>query len=260
MNSGLVLHTILGLLLLLIPAGALYFFERKKLPAFAVAIVRMLVQLLGICLMVWALIKVDKAWLSMLWLAVMTVVSTWLVLRRCSHHVKRLFPAVAVGLFSGIFLVGMWLLVLVLPVRPFDARWFVPVMALLLGHTSAMLTRGLSTYVSALKSDEQQYEFLRGNGQSHLKTLKPFVRRSLLAVLSPTMANLAALGLAAMPLLLCGLFLGGMTPINAFVVMLHMIVGCVASSVLSLLFVLYLVDRVLFDNFGKLLDETVKNA
>ena len=59
----MILHTFLGLLLLLIPAGALYVLERKMLQPFAVAVARMMVQVLVLCLMVWVLIKVDSLWL-----------------------------------------------------------------------------------------------------------------------------------------------------------------------------------------------------
>lgn len=252
MNTGMILHTFLGLLLLLIPAGALYVLERKMLQPFAVAVARMMVQVLVLCLMVWVLIKVDSLWLLLIWLLAMSGFSAVLVLKRCNLDVRKLLIAVASGLYVGAFLVGLWLLGLVLPVRVFDVRWFVPVMALLTGHATVMMIRGLNTYVSALRTDEQQYEFLRGNGQSHLKALLPFLRRSLLAVISPTMTNLSVLGLTSMPLLLCGIFLGGMSPINAFVLMLHMTVGCVAASVLSLGITLFLADRSLFDKFGKL--------
>ena len=61
MNTGLILHTVLGLLLLLIPAGALYLLERKMLKSFGLTIVRMVVQLLVVCLMVWALIRFNRA-------------------------------------------------------------------------------------------------------------------------------------------------------------------------------------------------------
>jgi len=52
MDKGLLLHTILGLLLLLIPAGALYMLERKMLRSFGIAVGRAIVQLLILCLMV----------------------------------------------------------------------------------------------------------------------------------------------------------------------------------------------------------------
>ena len=260
----MILHTILGLLLLLIPAGALYLLERKMLQTFAVSVARMVVQLLVLCLVVWGLIRIDSPWLLILWLVAISVYSGWIVQRRCRNQGDRsrdsgqnhgpvpLIP-VSVGLLVGVAFCSLWILALALPVRVFAARWFVPVTALLMGHSTTMMIRGLNTYVSALKADEQQYEFLRGNGQSHFKALKPFLRRSLLAVISPTVVNLSVLCLTSMPLLLCGIFLGGMTPINAFVLMLHMTVGCIAASVLSLAITVFLADRSLFDKFGKLL-------
>jgi endonuclease G len=253
MNTGLILHTFLGLLLLLVPAGALYLLERKMLKSFGLTIVRMVVQLLVVCLMVWVLIRYNRAWLSLLWLLLMTVYSAWIVVKKCKLLWRKLLPAVGIGLFVGVLVVGLWIMGLVLSVRVFDARWFVPVMALLTAHATAMMIRGLSTYVSALKTDEQQYEFLRGNGASHFQALLPFLRRSLLAVISPTIANLTVLGLTSMPLLLCGILLGGMTPVNAFILMLHMIISCIAVSVLSLAITLFLADKSLFDKFGKLM-------
>jgi len=250
MNTGLMLHTLLGLLLLLIPAGALYLLERndvrserKMLKSFGIAIIRMMVQLLVVCLMVWALIRVDSPWLSLLWLLLMAVYAAFLVLRRCKLAGNQGYIPVAIGLFVGVLLVGLWLLGLVFPVRTFAARWFVPVTALLLGHSTAMMIRGLSTYVTALKADREQYEFLRGNGQPHLKALMPFLRRALMAVVSPTVANLSVLGLFSIPLLLGGIFLGGVSPINAFFIMLQMTVGCVSASVLSLGITIFLYDR-----------------
>lgn len=253
MNTALILHTLLGLFLLLIPAGALYLLERKMLKSFGLTVFRMVVQLLVLCLMVWALIRVNRAWLTLLWMLFMAIYSAWIVVRRCKLEWRRLLPAVSIGLFLGALVVGLWILGLVMPVRVFDARWFVPVMALLTAHTTAMMIRGLSTYVSALKADEQQYEFLRGNGVSHFQALRPFLRRSLLSVISPTITNLTILGLTSMPLLLCGIFLGGLAPINAFFVMLQMVIGCVSVSVLSLAITLFLADKSLFDKFGKLM-------
>ena len=240
MDTKLILHTILALLLLVIPACALYLLEREKLLKFVAATGRMIVQLLVVCLMVWALIKLNSIWLSLAWLILAALGSGWLVLRRSGLRMAML-PSVAAGLFLGVAVVGFWLLILVMPVDATDARWFVPVMALLMGHSSVMLIRGLNTYVSALKADVQQYEFLRGNGANHLNALRPFVRRALLSVMSPTIANLMALGLGTMPLLLCGVLIGGMTPINAFALMLYMTIGCVAASVLVLGLTLWLV-------------------
>jgi putative ABC transport system permease protein len=258
MNTGLLLHTLLGLLLLVIPAGLLYLLERPMLKTFGIAIVRMIIQLAVLCLVVWGLIRVDSPWLLILWLVAIAAYSGWLVIKRCRKVIsgpstssgtanavvepvetppvkaRGLYLSVSAGLLIGVSLIAFWLLGLVFPVRIFDPHWFVPVTALLMGHATAMMIRGLSTYLSALQADEQQYEFLRGNGLAHFKALLPFLRRSLLAVISPTVANLSVLGLTSMPLLLVGILLGGISPFHAYLLMIGMMVGCVSASVLSL--------------------------
>jgi putative ABC transport system permease protein len=114
------------------------------------------------------------------------------------------------------------------------ARWFVPVMAVLLGHSASMQVRGLGHFVGMLQRNRGQYDFMLGNGATQWQALMPFMRSSLLAILSPTIANLSALALAALPLLFCGMLLGGFAPINAFALMVYAVLGCIASSVLSL--------------------------
>ena len=243
----MVLHIVLGLLLLLIPVGVLYLFDRSLLRTFGIAVGRMVVQLLVRCLVVWALVKYDKLWLSLLWLVLLAVVSGVLALRRMKLPIARLLLPVSAGLLVSALLVGSYLLWACLPAENgFGARWFVPVMALLVGHTMTAVIRGLSTYQSALKADRQQYEFLRGNGTDHLHAVLPFVRRALQQIFAPTAANLAAMGLYAMPLLLCGIFIAGVAPINAFVVTLQLIFGCLAASVIALGVTLWLADRQLF--------------
>ena len=249
----MVLHIFLGLLLLLIPAGALYLFDRSLLRTLGIAVVRMVAQLLVLCLIVWALVKYDKFWLSLLWLVLLAVVSGVLALRRMKLPIARFLLPVSAGLFVSALLVGSYLLWACLPAENgFGARWFVPVMALLVGQTLTTIIRGLSTYHSALKADEQQYEFLRGNGTNHLQAVLPFVRRALQQVFAPTAANLSVMGIYAMPLLLCGIFVAGVAPINAFVVTLQLISGCLAASVIALAITLWLSDRQLFDKYGKL--------
>lgn len=249
----MVLHIILALLLLLIPAGALFVFDRLLLRTTGIAIVRMALQLLLLCLIVWALVKYDKIWLSLLWLVLLAVVSGVLALRRMRLPLGKFLLPVSAGLLVSALVVGAYLLWLCLPAENgFGARWFVPVMALLVGQTLTTLIRGLSTYESALKADELQYEFLRGNGTNHLQAVLPFVRRALQQVFAPTAANLSVMGVYAMPLLLCGIFIGGVTPINAFIVTLMLIAGCLAASVIALAATLWLADRQLFDKYGKL--------
>ena len=63
----MILHVFLGALLLAIPAGALYYFDKALLRSFGVAVGRMVTQILLVSLIVWALVHYDKVWISLLW-------------------------------------------------------------------------------------------------------------------------------------------------------------------------------------------------
>ena len=234
MTTSFILHTILALLLLVLPFGALYLLDRPTMKPLAVALTKGFVQLLIFSLIAWGVYKVDNIWISIGWLLVMAVWAGFLVINKCKVAIQKyLFPTCA-GLFVGVLLIGLWLLVAVLPIEQMTARWFVPVMAVLLGHSASMQVRGLGHFVGMLQRNRGQYDFMLGNGATQWQALMPFMRSSLLAILSPTIDNLSALALAALPLLFCGMLLGGFTPINALAVMVYAVLGCIASSVLSL--------------------------
>ena len=234
MTTSLILHTILALLLLIIPFGALYVLDRPTIRPFATALIRGIIQLLVCSLIVWGVYKINSTWIIIIWFIAMAIWGGLFVVNKCRLAIKDYLPPACAGLFGGTIVVGLWLLVAVLPIGAITAKWFIPVMAVLLGHSSAMLVRGLSNFVTMFQRNRAQYDFLLGNGASPWKALTPFIRTSLLAILSPTIANLSAMALATLPLLFCGMLIGGFTPINAFAVMLYTIIGCVASSVLSL--------------------------
>ena len=253
MNSSLIIHAICGFLLLAIPAGALYLWDKKLLRTFGVAVARMILQLLVVCLMVWALFRFDSIPLRLGWLVLIACYTAVVVLIRLKLNVRRFLWPVAAAQLVGMLLPGFYLRLAVLPLdQSLYATWFVPVMALLAGHITASQIRGLGIYFSALKTDEQDYEYRRGNGKNHLQALVPFVKRSVQAILSPASANLAVMGLFTLPLLLCGLLLAGMEPLTACVLMLALTSACVAASVLTLIVSLWLCDSRLFDKFGKL--------
>jgi len=215
------IRIIAGLLMLIIPIGALYILDKKSIQTFSMAVGRMFVQLLVLCLMVWGVIHVNTVWLNLLWLVCLAFYAAFIIIKRLKIRVGQFMLPLAISNFVAVSVMGLYLLYAVLPVRDgMDARWFVPVVALLMGHIMTTQMRGFNTYLTALKADEQQYEFLRGNGLNHLKAVLPFLRRALQAIMAPTIANLSSMGLFMMPLLLVGILLGGHAPIDAFVLTL----------------------------------------
>ena len=178
--TSLILHTILALLLLILPFGALYILDRPSIRPLAIALAKGLVQLLIFSLIVWGVYKVNNTWITIVWFLVMTFWAGWMTVNKCKLSVKDYLLPASAGLFVGVLAVGLWLLVVVLPIDSITARWFVPVMAVLTGHSAVMLVRGLSTFVSLITHNRAQYDFLIGNGASKWQALIPFMRSSLL--------------------------------------------------------------------------------
>ena len=73
MTTSLILHTILALLLLILPFGALYLLDRPSIRPFAIALVRGIVQLLVFSLIVWGVYKIDNTWINIIWFVAMTI-------------------------------------------------------------------------------------------------------------------------------------------------------------------------------------------
>lgn len=174
MTTSLILHTILALLLLILPFGALYLLDRPTIRSFAIALVRGIVQLLVFSLIVWGVYKIDNTWINIIWFVAMTIWGGFMVVSKCHLAIKDYLLPASAGLFGGTIAVGLWLLVAVLPIESITARWFIPVMAVLLGHSAAMLVRGLSSFATMFQRNRAQYDFLLGNGASPWRALMPF--------------------------------------------------------------------------------------
>ena len=87
MTTSLILHTILALLLLILPFGALYLLDRPSIRPFAIALVRGIVQLLVFSLIVWGVYKIDNTWINIIWFVAMTIWGGLLVVSKC--HLSR---------------------------------------------------------------------------------------------------------------------------------------------------------------------------
>ena len=73
MTTSLILHTILALVLLILPFGALYLLDRPSIRPFGTALVRGIVQLLVFSLIVWGVYKIDNTWINIIWFVAMTI-------------------------------------------------------------------------------------------------------------------------------------------------------------------------------------------
>lgn len=248
------ISVVAALLLLAIPVYVLFRFEPLLLQRFCKSFLRMLVQMGVLGLLFWYLWRIDTVWATLLSLVALSAVSALVSLRRARLRRGILFLPTFIGMLTGNAVVSTYLVLAVIqPEHPFSVRWMLPVGGVLLMHILTTNTHGLSAYYGALRSDGLSYLVHLGNGSGRLLALTPYVRKALRAMLAPTAMHLSSMGLFGVPMLLSGMLVGGLQPVEAVFLFMTFVVASICASVVSLLLTLLVADRFTFDKRGELL-------
>lgn len=190
------------------------------------------------CLLVLLLLLVA---MLLLWLIDQRMLRKLFGFRLRGFHLpaKLLLPVGVAVLVGGAAMAGC--LALCLPCRTFWPVYGLMVIGLLLS-----VPRAMQTYHRSLKHTEAHRLYLIANGATHLESLVPSVRRAFRAALLPVAWRWSSPLVVAMPFLLLGLLIGGVTPAAALATTVLMWVAVVAASVLSSALAMWLADFFLF--------------
>jgi putative ABC transport system permease protein len=117
----------------------------------------------------------------------------------------------------------------------------------------------INTYFDGLQREHQMYYYLLGNGATRFEATAPFVRQAMVKAFSPCVANMAVMGIVALPGTMIGQILGGSAPGIAIKYQMMIIVITFTASMLSLMVTIILSGRYSFDEYGKLRNIMRKN-
>ena len=231
------LGLVLGLLLMGIPLYFFWHFARHLVRSTLIATARMIIQLAFIGLYLRYLFEWNSPWINILWLVVMTMVATVTAARRAQLKWRVILLPLSVGLFSTAVLIGLFFLWIVLGLsNPFDARYFIPIMGVLMGNMLGVNVFALGIYYDGLQREHQLYYYLLGNGASHFEAIVPFLRKAMVQACQP----------------------GGSAPGVAIKYQMMIVVITFAASMLSIMITVWLANRRSFDAYGRLLDVRTK--
>lgn len=247
------INMVLGLLLLAMPIYAFYKLKTRLISTTAIAVARMLVQMTLIGLYLKYLFEWNNPWINILWVVAMVAVASSTALRRTKLKWNIALMPMAAGLFASAMVVGMYFLLVVLRLdNPFDSRYFIPIMGILMGNMLSVVVIALTSYYDSLDREQPQYYYLLGNGASHFEAITPFVRQAIEKSFAPCIANMAVMGIVSLPGTMTGQILGGSAPGIAIKYQIMIIIITFSSSMLSLAIALYLADRRTFDEYGRI--------
>lgn len=244
-----------GLLLMAAPICFFRMFGVRQIRPTLIAVARMVVQLFLIGLYLRYLFEWNSPWINILWVLLMVVVASLTASHRTRLRRRVILLPLMTGLLGAALVVGLYFLVFVLRLpHPFDARYFIPIMGILMGNMLGVCVMGLNTFYDGLQRERQLYYYLLGNGATHLEAVMPFVRRAIERSFAPCIANMAVMGIVSLPGTMIGQILGGSAPGIAIKYQMMIIVITFSASMLALMVTLHLADRRSFDVHGRLRD------
>lgn len=208
-------------------------FLQRVLRVFGVAVA----QLALVGFYVWGLYRLDCWWADMLWLVAMGVAVGWLSVRQAQLQWRQwLLPVAAVVTVVG----GVVALVLLFAM---PGRLFVPVTGVLMAQLLMSMTTTLRTYASSLRHTEEHRRFLMANGATKTEALMPTVRRTLRGAVLPVLKQMASPLAVAMPMLFCGLLMGGATIAAALASTLMLWGAAVVAAVAAAVAAVWVTNR-----------------
>ena len=254
------LNLILGYLLLLIPVVVFYHFKTGLVKDSLIAVGRMTVQLLLVGLYLEVLFEYNKAWINTLWWILMVIIAAFTITRRASLKRNLFVIPLLISLSLSLLLIDVYFLGVIIRLDyVFESRYFIPISGILLGNCLKTNVLGLNTFYQKLHSEINMYRFYLANGASRHEALIPFMREALRTAFNPLIASITVIGLISLPGMMTGQILGGSSPNVAIKYQIMLMLTIFVSTVISVVLTILLANRFVFDEYGNLKPEVLRN-
>ncbi|NVK22698.1 MAG: ABC transporter permease [Kangiellaceae bacterium] len=208
--------------------GMIFWQWKLPLKDLIVATLRMVVQLLLIGFLLVYLFKQDDWWLGLVLMGFMLIISGWIAMRPLLNKTRQHFTQLSISLLLGCGFILILILVAVLKLEPwYQPRYVIPLAGMLLANTM----NGLSLAGERFQSELEQK-----------KTLLDARNAAFNTAMIPQINSLLAVGLVALPGMMTGQILSGVSPLIAVRYQIIIMAAILCSAAFSV--AVYLVMRV----------------
>ncbi|HET8685182.1 MAG TPA: ABC transporter permease [Methanosarcina sp.] len=246
-NSSLILCFLLLLIPIFISRKIRLELEKSTLEA----VFRMSIQLFFAGLFLNFIFNLNSGLLNLAWVGVMIFFASYTAIKSADLNVKKLlvpiilaiaFSNLAVLLYVNKFVINLENLL--------DARYLIPIAGMLLGNTLRGNVVGIGDFYSDIKRNENRYLYSLSLGASMYEAVLPYLRKSLKTAVKPTLANIASVGIVALPGMMTGQILGGASPLVAIKYQITIMIAIYVSTLLSAALSIFASFRTAFDEYG----------
>lgn len=248
-----VLGLVLGLLLLALPIYIIYAFDLRLMRRLLKSLAMMAVVVSAFGAVTALLITYNVLWVNVLVAVVLALLSSVVVVLRSGLRQRRLLLPVMAASVVPLLFVSLYVLLLVLSLKkPFDTRFFIPMLGLMVGMASGLIARALRAYYIGLEHHNELYYYLLGNGATHREAVRHFVRRGFQAALVPVMKQMSGMFLTTAPTLMLGLVMSGVGVWTAVILEVVVVLAVMVYALTTFWLAILLSRRYAFDEYERL--------
>lgn len=248
-----VLGLVLGLLLIALPIYIIYAFDLRVMRRLLKSLAMMAVVVLAFGAVTALLITYNVLWVNVLAAVVLALLSSVVVVLRSGLRQRRLLLPVMAASVVPLLFVSLYVLLLVLSLKkPFDTRFFIPMLGLMVGMASGLIARALRAYYIGLEHHNELYYYLLGNGATHREAVRHFMRRGFQAALVPVMKQMSGMFLTTAPTLMLGLVMSGVGVWTAVILEVVVVLAVMVYALTTFWLAILLSRRYAFDEYERL--------
>lgn len=248
-----VLGLVLGLLLLALPIYIIYAFDLRLMRRLLKSLAMMAVMVSAFGAIAALLMTCNILWVNLLVGVALALLSSVVVVLRSGLRQRRLLLPVMAASVAPLLLVSLYVLLLVLSLKePFDTRFFIPMLGLMVGMASGLIARALHAYYMGLAHHNELYYYLLGNGATHREAVRHFVRRGFQAALVPVMRQMSGMLLTTAPALMLGLVMSGVGVWTAALLEVVVLLAVTVYALTTFWLAILLSRRYAFDEYERL--------
>jgi len=199
-----------------------------------IAALRAVVQLTILGFLLVPIFKVNQIYVVLPYCVFMLMIAAKEASDRPAYRYKGMYWDCLASVTAASLPIMSYTVWLIFKLDPFwDARYFIPVLGMLLGNSVTSVSVSLSRSLEEFAEAHDRIEFMLSKGADRWEAVKPVVRRAVKMGLTPLINQLSVIGIVAIPGMMTGQILGGTPPLQAAryqLVILFLIAGCGSIS------------------------------
>jgi putative ABC transport system permease protein len=174
------------------------------------------VQLLLVGLVLEWVFRVDRWYVVLGLMLVMTGVAGSAAIRRVSFRYPGILLSSVVSVWASSWFVTSLALFVIVPVRPwYTPQYAIPLLGMILGNTLSGISLGLDRLGGELSSKRPQVEAILALGGTRWEAAREPVQQAVRTAMIPLINSMMVVGIVSLPGMMTGQILAGASPLGA---------------------------------------------